>query len=101
MVARGEGKSEDGCGWCGSFLPLYQPALVCGIGRTDPVNTSRQPVDTSGYLIESPRYPITSNHDYTKAKKSEIMSFFLESFYISLGFPIDISCISLEYARFQ
>ena len=70
-------------------------------GSICPVNTSRQPVDTSGCLVAFPRRPITPKHDSMKAKKSEISSFVLEIFYISLGFPIDMSCISLEYVRFQ
>ena len=68
-------------------------------GSTFPVNTSRQPVDTSGCLAASPRHPITSKHDSMKAKKSEISRFCSKFLYILLGFPIEMSCISLGYVR--
>ena len=95
----GGGSLKIGAVGCRSFLRPSRGALVCGIGCTEPVNTCRQPVDTSGCLAASPRHPITSKHDSMKAKKSGISSFCSKLSYVLLGFPIEMSCVSLGYVR--
>ena len=95
----GGGSLEIGAVWCRSFLRPSRAALVCGVGCTKLVNTSRQPVDTSGCLVAFPRRPITPKHDSMKAKKSEISRFCLGFSCIFLGFPIEMSCISPGYVR--
>ena len=72
---RGGGSLKIGAVGCRSILRPSRAVLVCGIGCADPVNTSRQPLDTSGCLVASPRHPITSKYGSMKPKNSDILRF--------------------------